>query len=155
MLHCCACSLTPLVLLPACLTCRCLPHKRTPWPPVATHPTLSTVCTPLLAHSAETLAWKLELLREGGLAVEGLLPRIQQRCFLLVRRRCFLPLQPLPAAAFCCRCAFSLLLSAAAFRSAVVVGDATACSLLSRSRECVGVVWCLCILPCLACHPRS
>ncbi|KAI3428285.1 hypothetical protein D9Q98_006664 [Chlorella vulgaris] len=33
---------------------------------------------------AETLAWKLELLREGGLAVEGLLPRIQQRCFLLV-----------------------------------------------------------------------
>ena len=34
--------------------------------------------------SAETLAWKLELLAQGSAAVEPLLPRIQQRCFLLV-----------------------------------------------------------------------
>lgn len=34
---------------------------------------------------AETLAWKLELLARGSAHVEPLLPRIQQRCFLLVR----------------------------------------------------------------------
>lgn len=33
---------------------------------------------------AETLAWKLELLRQGSEVVEPLLPRVQQRCFLLV-----------------------------------------------------------------------
>lgn len=33
---------------------------------------------------AETLAWKLELLRQGSAEVEPLLPRIQQRCFVLV-----------------------------------------------------------------------
>jgi hypothetical protein len=34
--------------------------------------------------AADTLAWKLELLREGGAAVEPLLPRIPQRAFVLV-----------------------------------------------------------------------
>lgn len=33
---------------------------------------------------ADTLAWKLELLREGSAAVEPLLPRIPQRAFVLV-----------------------------------------------------------------------
>ncbi|KAL4442037.1 hypothetical protein ABPG77_011298 [Micractinium sp. CCAP 211/92] len=41
---------------------------------------------PVLAEilPAETLAWKLELLAQGSAHVEPLLPRIQQRCFLLV-----------------------------------------------------------------------
>ncbi|KAI7839273.1 hypothetical protein COHA_006971 [Chlorella ohadii] len=41
---------------------------------------------PVLAEilPAETLAWKLELLRQGSAAVEPLLPRVQQRCFVLV-----------------------------------------------------------------------
>ncbi|PSC68099.1 Acyltransferase chloroplastic [Micractinium conductrix] len=41
---------------------------------------------PVLAEilPAETLAWKLDLLRQGSVAVEPLLPNIQQRVFLLV-----------------------------------------------------------------------
>ena len=47
-------------------------------PPVPQLPALAEILP------AETLAWKLELLGQGSAAVEPLLPRIQQRCFLLV-----------------------------------------------------------------------
>ena len=37
--------------------------------------------------SADTLAWKLQLLQQGSEVVEPLLPQISQRVFLLVRTR--------------------------------------------------------------------